>query len=1396
MDVCRGRASLSPGARAIAQLCALFAPRALALEHLERLIEDEALVPLFPPGAAGLRSGVAELVDAGVAVCKPRGDVAIAPASALALLRQAREEGSLTTLLDAVARLRQRLESAPQPGADPARARMDASDDDRYIGEVLQRGHLLAGDAQRFAAVETGLVADLDLLAEPFAEEALRAVPPALRRKTCAACLRRVMQRCAPADELIDVVQAISDTPLDHADDIAFLRVLQGDFHAAFAVFDTLPSAQRGTAAAQVGRASVGALVAMLRGEDDEAAHCIEAVLDALRGNRKRLLFPEARAFALSLLALARLDTPESLDLLERIAAARQWGQPDRVGLRLARDAARVKAKSGLSYYGLRGSSGLDALFTGVRNCWLAKAPSEEGTLASIAALMASAKENGFAWVVAECGEVLRRLAPATQTAAGGQSVGHAELGTTTLTTLTVPVGTWEQSLALIEELADAGSGNDAQATPAPDAGGRLVWTVRADSDRVLLDARAQRRNASGGWTKGTQYGAKRLAGESTRMDFLLPQDKAAIAAASTREGWSKKESYFGLPSLHALAGHPLVFDADGRTLEVVRREPELSVDHAADGGVVVRVEPHRAGTDGAYSMRIPAPGRCEVTHFTAEHQRLFRAIPAAGLTLPTQAKQRLLSTVPALAARVRVASSVQNIATAARRVDADAEPWVRLEPLKAGLSVALEVEPIAGAGNCFPPGAGGVVVFASRDGENVQAERDFDAEERAVARLVERCPPLAAKPTATEPLTLPNPDDCLELLEVLDATEARCKWPHGEAMRVVARAGNDSLRLTIKSAAQNRERSGVGWEKWLQATGELRASDDQVLDLKRLFALLEDNPDSRFLPLGNGEFLALAQSFRRRLDDFAAVAGAAGKGAVRLPPLAALAMEDLIEGAQLEADADWAALRERTRAASAFHAEVPSTLQAELRPYQVAGFEWLARQAVWGVGACLADDMGLGKTIQTLALLLLRAQGGPALVVAPTSVLPNWLAEAQRFAPTLAVKSYTGAAAARAALLAELGAFDLVVTTYGVLQNDTERLIAPTWHTVVLDEAQAIKNPNAQRTQAAKELRADFRVITTGTPVQNNLLDLHSLFGFANPGLLGSLRQFWARFALPIERDGNAVAQARLKRLVDPFVLRRLKADVLDDLPPRTEITLHVRMSEEEASLYEALRQRALDHLASAAGGAQMHLLAHLTRLRLACCNPKLVLDAADAPPGLPLATTSSKLATFAATLEELLANRHKVLVFSQFVTHLRLIEQHLREAGVAYQYLDGATPARERAARIAAFQAGDGEVFLISLTAGGVGLNLTAADYVIHMDPWWNPAVEDQASDRAHRIGQTRPVTIYRLVTEGTIEEQIVALHHKKRGLAQRLLEATDAPARLDVEEMMELLRRPLDV
>ncbi|MBW2732965.1 MAG: DEAD/DEAH box helicase [Deltaproteobacteria bacterium] len=372
-----------------------------------------------------------------------------------------------------------------------------------------------------------------------------------------------------------------------------------------------------------------------------------------------------------------------------------------------------------------------------------------------------------------------------------------------------------------------------------------------------------------------------------------------------------------------------------------------------------------------------------------------------------------------------------------------------------------------------------------------------------------------------------------------------------------------------------------------------------------------------------------------------------------------------------------------------------------------------------------------------------------------------------------------------RAATLAGLGAYDLLIVSYGLLAQDIDALAKVHFSTAVLDEAQAIKNATTQRAKAARRISAACRVVTTGTPVENHLGEIWSQMHFLNPGLLGGAKQFEERFGRPVQRDGDKEAAAQLRRLLRPFILRRTKSQVLEELPPKTEIVLRVTPSGKELAFYEAVRQRALARVADGKADAKqrMRLLGELMRLRRAACHPRLV----D-----PKTTIeSAKLEGLLELIRELREAGHKALVFSQFVGHLTLVRERLDAANVVYQYLDGRTPTKKREAAVAAFQRGEGDLFLISLRAGGLGLNLTAADYVIHLDPWWNPAVEDQASDRAHRIGQRRPVTIYKLVMAGTIEERILEMHGDKRELAAQLLAGSETSTTLSVEQLRELLQ-----
>lgn len=610
-----------------------------------------------------------------------------------------------------------------------------------------------------------------------------------------------------------------------------------------------------------------------------------------------------------------------------------------------------------------------------------------------------------------------------------------------------------------------------------------------------------------------------------------------------------------------------------------------------------------------------------------------------------------------------------------------------------------------------------------------------------------------------------------IELEDLASSQGIVLHWPKGRSLTLAGRASTSQFQMNIR---KDRD--------WFAATGTLKVDKSLTLDMLQLIELVEASP-GRFVKLDDGRFLALTEQLRQRVDELAAYGDRRIKGKLRFSRVHSAVLEELSGSVTVKSDAHWKEWLERMRTAAEIRPEVPSTLQTELREYQIEGFRWLARLAAWGVGGCLADDMGLGKTIQALALLLHRAADGPALVVAPTSVTFNWLSEIQRYAPTLNARLFSGGS--RDATLKNLGPRDLVICSYGLLHTEAERLQAQAWHTIVLDEAQAIKNMATQRSQAAMGLQADFRLIMTGTPLENHLGELWNLLEFINPGLLGSVESFQSRFAVPIERDNCMQSRHRLKKLIQPFILRRTKSQVLQELPPRTEVILQVELSDEESAFYEALRQRALEKLANVQDSRGQHLqvLAEIMRLRRACCHPSLVLEDCN--------ISGSKLALFSKTIDELLDNKHKVLVFSQFVDHLSILRRELDRKCVSYQYLDGSTPVKQRKQSVEAFQAGQGDVFLISLKAGGLGLNLTAADYVIHMDPWWNPAVEDQASDRAHRLGQQRPVTIYRLITQSTIEERINQLHARKRDLADNLLEGADISAKLSAEDLLKLIR-----
>jgi non-specific serine/threonine protein kinase len=459
----------------------------------------------------------------------------------------------------------------------------------------------------------------------------------------------------------------------------------------------------------------------------------------------------------------------------------------------------------------------------------------------------------------------------------------------------------------------------------------------------------------------------------------------------------------------------------------------------------------------------------------------------------------------------------------------------------------------------------------------------------------------------------------------------------------------------------------------------------------------------------------------------------------------------------------------------------VPLAVQAKLRDYQVGGFQWMCLLDEMGWGGCLADDMGLGKTLQTLSFLRHIVQRYPDethLVVCPTSLLYNWESEIKKFVPDLEHSLYYGSS--RVLGLEAFRRVRVVLTSYGVLRSDVEKLAAFKWGYVILDESQAIKNPASLARKAVQQLQSRNRMALSGTPVQNSTFDLYAQMDFLNPGMLGSQDFFRTQFATPVDRNGDKEAAARLRKLVYPFVLRRTKEQVARDLPDRTEMILWCEMGEEQRRIYnqfkETYRAALLDRIGEEGmGKSSIYVLEGLTKLRQICDHPALIDGSNDGPSAAgPVGRlgASAKLEELIREIEEN-TGHHKALVFSQFTSMLSLIREALDEKGIPYLYLDGSVPAEERNRAVAQFQGEeDTRIFLISLKAGGVGLTLTAADYVYLVDPWWNPAVEQQAIDRSHRIGQDKKVFAYRMICRDTVEEKILQLQERKKGLASDLI------------------------
>lgn len=739
--------------------------------------------------------------------------------------------------------------------------------------------------------------------------------------------------------------------------------------------------------------------------------------------------------------------------------------------------------------------------------------------------------------------------------------------------------------------------------------------------------------------------------------------------------------------------------------------------------------------------------------------------------TLPAQAREVVLNRAAAITAHTPLSLSQE---LRGERVEARTHQIITLKMHHGVLDLTLRASPLAGAPSC-EPGEGAPLLYATRDTRPVYVERDWDRETMHARELADMLG-IAQEDHANYRWGLSG-EAALEALAVLkDLREEQGFEVVWDTRRVTIAPPMESGALAVNVTSIDR---------YFKMGGSVSVQGEQV-PLEQLLRAAREQRD--WVQLSEDHWAKMTQGLKQSIQRIGALLDEEGKD-LEISPLSAPALMALARDQQLTVTgpAKWLEMSDAIRAAE--HAEIatPDGFVGELRDYQREGFVWMARLAMWSPGACLADDMGLGKTVQAIALLLHRVEQGPVILVGPTTLGFNWQREVARFAPSLTFHLIRSSAELDA-LPATLSGGECVYMSYDLAARNEAWCAKQTWGTRVLDEAQAIKNASTQRARAMHELEADFSLILTGTPVENHTGELWSLMEVVAPGLLGGQSAFRKRFQLPIEQRDDAVARMTLATLVSPFVLRRLKSQVARDLPERTDIRLDVELSREERKMYDTLRASAMEAMQETRddeiqeGKKRFELLAAITRLRQLACHPKLY--------NAKTTCESSKVRELVEKLSEVREEGHHALVFSQFTSLLDLVEQDLVARGFRVAKLTGATATSKRATLVEDYQRGEYDVFLLSIKAGGVGLNLTRASFVFLLDPWWNPAVEDQATDRVHRIGQTQPVTVYRLVSMETIEEVIYQMHTSKRALLDAVMAGSGSSKALSVEELRAMI------
>lgn len=897
----------------------------------------------------------------------------------------------------------------------------------------------------------------------------------------------------------------------------------------------------------------------------------------------------------------------------------------------------------------------------------------------------------------------------------------------------------------------------------------RVMYIIMNDGESIEL--REQNRLRDGRWGAGKALPWSRFI--SGTEPFMDRTDQAVVADVRFL-GLNRLTVGVVLPHL---AGTDRVYTGEQnpfRRVSIEIQKPYVIIERMEKGGFQIQSNIEFKELLSQTSVYHRVDSMQYITFPMNDHERAVLTELLSVNELPDSAEEKLKQLLPMLSGVTDIHSDLIPKEQELQNLEPQNTTIIRLTPdpiTQTMFDAYVIVRPLLGGQMALTPAQGDrTIIDKSEMTGRVRIERDFEKEANNLSIFLAFCQERDIELTKNLGAHLTTPQVLDILAYVSSHTEiSAVEWPEGERLRMhhTRQQGDWNISLNARG-------------RWFEIEGDVRLDDNSIITAQQLLQAVGKSHGG-YVQLQNGEYLWLEEKLRQQLDALESLT-TSESGKIAVPELQSGLLGDIVNGEiDIHHDSKLLDMQQRIAEAEKANPKVPEDLKATLRPYQVEGYEWISRLSMWGAGACLADDMGLGKTIQTIAFLLAQADQGPSIVVAPASVVPNWRNEIHRFAPSLNVY-FLSEYVNRANIIAEASAGDIIVVTYGHMAYLQDTIADKQWNIACLDEAHNIKNRGTKTSAACMKLIAKNRLILTGTPVQNHLGELWNLFQFINPGLLGSYEQFNQKYIIPITNQQDIERQQQLQTLVSPFMLRRTKQAVVKELPQKTEITLDVELTDDEMAFYEVIRRDAEQLFKDEGDQLTINALAEITRLRRTACSCELTDE--------NWVDGSSKINAFLELVQTIVEGGHSVLVFSQFTSFLQLVARTLKENHLPYLYLDGSVPIKQREQLVSDFQKEKSPIFLISLKAGGVGLNLTAANYVIHLDPWWNPAIEQQATDRAYRIGQTQAVTVYHLISHHTIEEKILRLHENKRALSDAILEGAEQSFKLSAKEMLEML------